>query len=116
MKLNPCKSYTELTRVVPAAVLLLSALSALPAHARSWGTPVTVNIWNIINARWTDNNELETYTPSCVWYEGTTLIIKTYQSSSVYYSGRVESTELYGYGTYTYVANMPNGQGLLPAV
>lgn len=98
---------------VPPAVILGSG----PAHAASWGSPVTVNAWNKISGRWTANNELETYTPDCVWYEGSTLVIKTYNAGGgQYYSGRVESTALYGYGTYSFTANMPNGQGLLPAV
>lgn len=96
---------------------LLLPLGAVPAHASSWGSPQVVNSWNVIDGRWTANNELETYTPNCVWYEGSTLIIKTYHAGGgVYYSGRVESTALYGYGTYSFTANMPNGQGLLPAV
>ncbi|MFD7164262.1 glycoside hydrolase family 16 protein [Streptomyces violascens] len=104
--------------------LIVAALAALSltfpgqpqAHAASWGTPQTVNSWNTISGRWTANNELETYTPDCVRYEGSTLVIKTYKSGSMYYSGRVESKALYGYGTYSFTANMPNGQGLLPAV
>lgn len=99
------------------AVCLFIPLTAHPAHAASWGSPQTVNSWNTINQRWTANNELETYTPNCVWYEGSTLVIKTYKGSDgQYYSGRVESQALYGYGTYSFTANMPNGQGLLPAV
>jgi hypothetical protein len=91
-------------------------VSGLPAHASSWGAPQSITSWNIKSGRWTANNELETYTPSCVWYEGSTLIIKTYNAGNgVYYSGRVESSALYGYGSYTFVANMPNGDGLLPA-
>ncbi|MFE9448946.1 family 16 glycosylhydrolase [Streptomyces sp. NPDC006739] len=104
--------------------LMVAALAALSplflgqpqAHAASWGTPQTVNSWNTVSGRWTPNNELETYTPACVWYEGGTLVIKTYKSGNTYYSGRVESKALYGYGTYSFTANMPNGQGLLPAV
>ncbi|MFE4856667.1 family 16 glycosylhydrolase [Streptomyces sp. NPDC056670] len=101
---------------------LLAALSMVllgqpPAHASSWGTPQTVNSWNVINGRWTANHELETYTPDCVWYEGNTLVIKTYNAGGGQYrSGRVESKSLYGYGTYSFTANMPNGRGLLPAV
>ncbi|MGW1537397.1 hypothetical protein ACWCQ4_35285, partial [Streptomyces aureus] len=99
------------------AVCLFLPLAAHPAHAASWGSPQTVNSWNTINQRWTANNELETYTPSCVWYEGSTLVIKTYKGSDgKYYSGRVESKALYGYGTYSFTASMPNGRGLLPAV
>jgi beta-glucanase (GH16 family) len=101
--------------VIFAAGLLLP-LGSAPARASSWGSPQVVNSWNVINARWTANNELETYTPACVWYEGSTLVIKTYNAGGVYYSGRVESTARYGYGTYSFTANMPNGQGLLPAV
>ena len=102
--------------------VILSALAMLfvtqpAAHASSWGAPQAVNSWNVINQRWTANNELETYTPSCVWYDGSTLMIKTYSAGNgVYYSGRVESKALYGYGTYSFTANMPSGQGLLPAV
>ncbi|WP_327350613.1 glycoside hydrolase family 16 protein [Streptomyces sp. NBC_01304] len=92
-------------------------LASPPARADSWGTPQAVNSWNVISGRWTANNELETYTPDCVWYDGATLMIKTYNAGGgVYYSGRVESKALYGYGTYRFTANMPNGQGLLPAV
>jgi len=99
------------------AACLSLPLGALPAQASSWGSPQTVNSWKVINARWTANNELETYTPSCVWYDGSTLMIKTYDAGGgVYYSGRVESTASYGYGTYSFTANMPNGNGLLPAV
>ncbi|MEU5046020.1 glycoside hydrolase family 16 protein [Streptomyces griseorubiginosus] len=101
---------------VALATLSLLVLGPPQAHAASWGTPQTVNSWNTINGRWTANNELETYTPACVWYEGSTLVIKTYKSGNTYYSGRVESKALYGYGTYSFTANMPNGQGLLPAV
>ncbi|MGW4169607.1 glycoside hydrolase family 16 protein [Streptomyces chartreusis] len=110
----------------PSRRRILGAALAVPptlmlgtpsARAASWGTPVTVNSWKKISGRWTANNELETYTPDCVWYEGSTLIIKAYNAGGgVYYSGRVESTALYGYGTYSFTANMPNGQGLLPAV
>jgi len=96
---------------------LLGGLSAPKAAlAGSWGTPQTVNSWNYINARWTANNELETYTPGCVWYEGSTLVIKTFKSGSNYYSGRVESIATYGYGTYSFRAMLPSGQGLLSAV
>lgn len=103
--------------VVLLAVCLLLPLTSHPAHASSWGSPQTVNSWNTVNGRWTANNELETYTPNCVWYEGDTLVIKTYDAGGgVYYSGRVESKALYGYGTYSFTANMPNGKGLLPAV
>jgi beta-glucanase (GH16 family) len=102
--------------VAALAALSLLLLGQPQAHAASWGAPQTVNSWNVINGRWTANNELETYTPACVWYEGSTLVIKTYRSGSTYYSGRVESKALYGYGTYSFTANMPNGQGLLPAV
>ncbi|MFC1438489.1 glycoside hydrolase family 16 protein [Streptacidiphilus sp. N1-10] len=102
------------------ATCLLTALTAVPAHASSWGTPVSLNslsFWNVVSGRWTDNNELETYTPSCVWYDGSTLMIKTYNAGGgVYDSGRVESKALYGYGTYSFTASMPNGDGLLPAV
>ncbi|WP_406376559.1 glycoside hydrolase family 16 protein [Streptomyces sp. NBC_00647] len=102
---------------VALAALLLLLLGQPPAHAGTWGAPQKVNSWNTINGRWTANNELETYTPNCVWYEGETLIIKTYKAGDgTYYSGRVESKNLYGYGTYSFTANMPNGQGLLPAV
>jgi len=94
----------------------LTLVLGQPSRASSWGAAQTVNSWNVINARWTANNELETYTPSCVWYSGSTLVIKTYKSGSTYYSGRVESKSLYGYGTYSFTANMPNGKGLLPAV
>ena len=107
---------TRLLIAVLAACLLLS-LTAIPAHASSWGAAQTVNSWNVISGRWTANNELETYSPDCVWYEGSTLIIKTYNAGGgVYKSGRVESKALYGYGTYRFTANMPNGKGLLPAV
>ncbi|OIJ91816.1 glycoside hydrolase family 16 protein [Streptomyces monashensis] len=102
--------------VAASAALSLLLLGQPQAHAASWGTPQTINSWNAVNGRWTANNELETYTPNCVWYEGSTLVIKTYKSGSTYYSGRVESKALYGYGTYSFTANMPNGQGLLPAV
>ena len=106
-------------KVLRGTLLALGLTAAIvlcnPAYAGTWGATVNVNSWNVINARWTANNELETYTPSCVWYEGSTLVIKTYKSGSTYYSGRVESKQLYGYGTYTFVANMPNGRGLLPA-
>jgi len=99
---------------------LVTVLPAVPAHASSWGTPVSLNslsFWNVVSGRWTDNNELETYTPSCVWYDGSTLMIKTYNTGGgVYDSGRVESKALYGYGTYSFTASMPNGDGLLPAV
>ncbi|MEU9241026.1 glycoside hydrolase family 16 protein [Streptomyces shenzhenensis] len=96
---------------------LLLPFAAHPAHASSWGSPQTVNSWNVINGRWTANNELETYTPNCVWYDGGTLMIKTYKAADgTYYSGRVESKALYGYGTYSFTANMPDGRGLLPAV
>lgn len=102
------------------AVSLTAALPAVPAHASSWGTPVSLNslsFWNVVSGRWTDNNELETYTPGCVWYDGSTLMIKTYNAGGgVYDSGRVESKALYGYGTYSFTASMPNGDGLLPAV
>ena len=98
---------------VPPALML----GAQTSQAASWGSPVTVNSWNKISGRWTPNNELETYRPDCVWYEGNTLVIKAYNAGGgVYYSGRVESTQLYGYGTYSFTANMPNGRGLLPAV
>jgi beta-glucanase (GH16 family) len=100
--------------VILAGVILLAA--GRPAHAGTWGAPQTINSWNKVNGRWTANNELETYTSSCVWYEGSTLVIKTYKSGSVYYSGRVESLGLYHYGSYTFVANLPSGDGLLPAV
>ncbi|MFD6555744.1 family 16 glycosylhydrolase [Streptomyces sp. NPDC058398] len=106
-------------RLIAVALTALSLLllGQPPAHAGTWGTPQKVNSWNTITGRWTPNNELETYTPNCVWYEGDTLIIKTYKASDgTYYSGRVESKKLYGYGTYSFTANMPNGQGLLPAV
>jgi beta-glucanase (GH16 family) len=102
-----------------AACLPLAATAAAPAHASSWGSPQSLNSlssWNVINARWTPNNELETYTSSCVWYDGGTLMIKTYKSGGTYYSGRVESKALYKYGTYSFTASMPNGNGLLPAV
>ncbi|MCX5062036.1 MULTISPECIES: glycoside hydrolase family 16 protein [unclassified Streptomyces] len=102
--------------VAALAALSLLLLGQPQAHAASWGSPQTVNSWNTINGRWTANNELETYTPGCVSYEGSTLVIKTYKSGGTYYSGRVESKALYGYGTYSFTANMPNGQGLLPAV
>ncbi|WP_225100644.1 family 16 glycosylhydrolase [Streptomyces sp. CoH27] len=102
--------------VVALAALSLLFLGQPQAHAASWGTPQTVNSWNTISGRWTANNELETYIPDCVWYEGSTLVIKTYKSGGTYYSGRVESKALYGYGTYSFTANLPNGQGLLPAV
>ncbi|MCX5051687.1 glycoside hydrolase family 16 protein [Streptomyces sp. NBC_00474] len=102
--------------VAAMAALSLLLLGQPQAHAASWGSPQTVNSWNTINGRWTANNELETYTPGCVSYEGSTLVIKTYKSGGTYYSGRVESKALYGYGTYSFTANMPNGQGLLPAV
>ncbi|MCX4884234.1 glycoside hydrolase family 16 protein [Streptomyces sp. NBC_00847] len=102
--------------VAALAALSLLLLGQPQAHAASWGSPRTVNSWNTINGRWTANNELETYTPGCVWYEGGTLVIKTHKSGGTYYSGRVESKALYGYGTYSFTANMPNGQGLLPAV
>ncbi|MFF7354881.1 family 16 glycosylhydrolase [Streptomyces filipinensis] len=102
--------------VAALAALSLLLLGQRQAHAASWGAPQTVNSWNTINGRWTANNELETYTPDCVWYEGNTLVVKTYRSGSTYYSGRVESKALYGYGTYSFTANMPGGQGLLPAV
>lgn len=102
--------------VVALATLSLLLLGHPQADAASWGTPQTINSWNTINGRWTANNELETYTPVCVWYEGSTLVIKTYKSGNTYYSGRVESKALYGYGTYSFTANMPNGRGLLPAV
>ncbi|MEW2519618.1 glycoside hydrolase family 16 protein [Actinacidiphila alni] len=106
----------RLVGVALAALLSLLVLPA-PAHAGTWGAPQTVNSWNVINGRWTANNELETYTPSCVWYDGGTLMIKTYRAADgTYYSGRVESKALYGYGTYRFTANMPNGRGLLPAV
>lgn len=106
----------RLIGVVLAALTLL-LMTQPPAHAGSWGAPQNVNSWNVINQRWTDNNELETYTPDCVWYDGGTLMIKTYNAGNgVYYSGRVESQALYGYGTYSFTANMPSGQGLLPAV
>ncbi|QUQ63979.1 glycoside hydrolase family 16 protein [Kutzneria sp. CA-103260] len=107
---------SRLLLVMAAACLALS-LAAAPAQASSWGSPQNVTSWNVINGRWTANNELETYTPNNVWYDGSTLMIKTYNAGGgVYYSGRVESTALYGYGTYSFTANMPNGQGLLPAV
>ncbi|KND30586.1 glycoside hydrolase family 16 protein [Streptomyces acidiscabies] len=101
---------------VALATLSLLLLGQPHADAASWGSPQTVNSWNTINARWTANNELETYTPNNVWYEGNTLVIKTNRSGGTYYSGRVESKALYGYGTYSFTANMPNGRGLLPAV
>ncbi|MEW2165303.1 glycoside hydrolase family 16 protein [Streptomyces sp. NPDC007084] len=107
------------SRLVAAAfaALILVLLTQPPAHAGTWGAPQTVNSWNTINGRWTANNELETYTPACVWYEGGTLVIKTYNAGNgTYYSGRVESKALYGYGTYSFTANMPNGKGLLPAL
>ncbi|MCX4919616.1 glycoside hydrolase family 16 protein [Streptomyces sp. NBC_00687] len=107
------------TKLVAAAfaALALVLLTQPPAHAGTWGAPQTVNSWNTINGRWKANNELETYTPACVWYEGGTLVIKTYNAGNgTYYSGRVESKALYGYGTYSFTANMPNGKGLLPAV
>ncbi len=104
---------------VTAAAALLFALSGR-AFAGTWGSPQYLNamsFWNVINGRWTANNELETYTSSCVWYSGSTLVIKTYNAGNgTYYSGRVESKNLYGYGTYTFNANLPNGDGLLPAV
>ncbi|RFU84312.1 glycoside hydrolase family 16 protein [Streptomyces triticagri] len=107
-------------RVLGAALAVPPALvlgTAGTARADSWGDPVTVNSWNKIEGRWTPNNELQTYTADCVWYEGDTLVIKAYSAGGdLYYSGRVESTALYGYGTYSFTANMPNGQGLLPAV
>ncbi|WP_328473619.1 glycoside hydrolase family 16 protein [Streptomyces sp. NBC_00448] len=108
----------RLGRVLGAVVAgLLTLVMVQPsAHASSWGAPQTVDAWNVVSGRWTANNELETYTPSCVWYDGGTLMIKTYQSGDTYYSGRVESQALYGYGTYRFTANMPDGQGLLPAV
>ena len=100
-----------------ASMVATLALGQPSAHAGTWGSPQTVNSWNVINGRWTANNELETYTSSCVWYEGSTLVIKTYKAGNgVYYSGRVESSALYGYGTYSFTANLPNGNGLLPAV
>ena len=109
---------SNLTAIACLAACLTLGLSVAPApaYAGTWGTAQTVNSWNVITGRWTDNNELETYASSCVWYQGTTLVIKTYQSGSTYYSGRVESKTLYGYGTYSFTASMPSGQGLLPAV
>ncbi|WP_435128697.1 glycoside hydrolase family 16 protein [Actinacidiphila sp. bgisy144] len=108
----------RLGRLLGAVVAgFLSLVLVQPsAHASSWGAPQTVDSWNVISGRWTANNELETYSPDCVWYDGGTLMIKTYQSGGTYYSGRVESKALYGYGTYRFTASMPNGQGLLPAV
>lgn len=106
-------------RILGAALAAPPALmlGAQSARASSWGAPVSVKAWNKISGRWTPNNELETYTPNCVWYEGDTLVIKAYNAGGgVYYSGRVESTALYGYGTYRFTASMPNGRGLLPAV
>jgi beta-glucanase (GH16 family) len=109
-------TFAKPSLAVPALALSLAAWST-PAHAGSWGSPQTINSWNVINSRWTANNELETYTPSCVWYEGGTLVIKTYNAGGgVYYSGRVESKSTYGYGTYSFTANLPSGKGLLPAV
>ncbi|MFF8532134.1 hypothetical protein ACF07B_09230 [Streptomyces sp. NPDC015532] len=107
-------------RLIAVALTALSLLllGQPPAHAGTWGTPQKVNSWNTVNGRWTPNNELETYTPNCVWYEGDTLIIKTYKASDgTYYSGRVESKKLYGYGTYSFTANMkayttPAGTGM----
>ncbi|AHH99207.1 hypothetical protein GCM10010174_49670 [Kutzneria viridogrisea] len=110
------------SRLVALACSALTAcvavgLGAAPAHASSWGAPQAVTAWNVVNGRWTANNELETYTPDCVWYEGSTLIIKTYNAGNGnYYSGRVESRDLYGYGTYSFTASMPSGRGLLSAV
>jgi beta-glucanase (GH16 family) len=115
MSVTSARFVRMLLAVTVIGVLL--PLGQQPASAGTWGAPQTVNSWNTINGRWTPNNELETYTPSCVWYEGSTLVIKTYNAGNgVYYSGRVESTALYGYGTYSFTANMPNGKGLLPAV
>jgi len=112
-------AYRPSTRnICTLAAACSAAFLSLPstAHAGTWGAAQKVNTWNIINARWYPNNELETYTPACVWYEGSTLVIKTYQSGGVYYSGRVESAATYGYGAYSFTAMLPSGQGLLPAV
>lgn len=112
------KSSRLLMAALTACVPLMVA--ANPAHASSWGSPQSLNSlssWNVISGRWTANNELETYSPSCVWYDGSTLMIKTYNAGGgTYYSGRVESKALYKYGTYSFTASMPNGDGLLPAV
>ncbi|MFF7048085.1 hypothetical protein ACFY94_06880 [Streptomyces griseorubiginosus] len=54
--------------VVALATFSLLVLGHPQAHAASWGTPQTVSSWNTVNGRWTANNELETYTPACVWY------------------------------------------------
>ncbi|MDH6455571.1 beta-glucanase (GH16 family) [Streptomyces sp. SAI-126] len=117
--MTPPSSRPSRRRILGAALAVPPALmlGAQTARAASWGSPVTVNSWNKINARWTANNELQTYRPDCVWYEGNTLVIKAYNAGGgAYYSGRVESTARYGYGTYSFTANMPNGRGLLPAV
>jgi beta-glucanase (GH16 family) len=103
-----------------AAVVVLMA-AALPARAGTWGatqtlSPSNLGMWNIVNGRWTDNDELETYTSSCVFAEGSTLILKAYQSGSTYYSGRVESHATYGFGNYSFTASLPSGQGILGAV
>lgn len=116
-KLGSARSRFAALAGATLTLLAGATLGAAPAHASSWGSPQTVNSWNVVNGRWTANNELETYTSDCVFYEGSTLIIKTYNAGNgVYHSGRVESQGLYGYGTYSFTANMPNGRGLLPAV
>ena len=99
------------------SLAVLALLPCSPVQASSWGTTQTITSWNYRNGRCTDNNELETYSPSCVYYENGALVIKTYKGSDGnYYSGRIESTASYGYGKYTFNVNFPHGQGLLPAV
>lgn len=105
-------------------VFVSSVLVAIQtvANAGTWGATQYINIgnlstWNVINQRWTDNNELETYTPSCVWWDGNNLIIKSYNpGGGTYYSGRVESNATYGFGNYAFTASLPSGQGILGAV
>ena len=112
------KCVRNVKRLVIAGLALAASISAgvVPAKASSWGAAQTINNWNYVNGRYTSNNELETYASKCVWYEGSTLVIKSYYDGTTYWSGRVESVAAYGYGSYKYTANLPWGKGLLPAV
>jgi hypothetical protein len=103
------------------AVIVISMAGGTAVHAGTWGatqtlSPSNLAMWNVVTGRWTDNDELETYTSSCVYASGSTLILKAYQSGSTYYSGRVESKSTYGFGNYSFTASLPSGQGILGAV
>jgi len=111
-----CIRSVERSLFVAFVFVVLALGGTISAHASSWGAAQTVNNWKYINGRYTTNNELETYASKCVWYEGSTLVIKSYFDGTTYWSGRVESVNAYGYGSYKFTANLTWGKGLLPAV